>query len=62
MLSDSCEHVTQIGFGVQAVQPLCSNQTIKDRCSASARIRAGEQVVAAAYSYGPQRSLGDEVV
>ena len=29
MLSDSCEYVTQVGFGVQAVQPRCSYQTIK---------------------------------
>ena len=62
MLSDSCEHVTQIGFGIQAVQPRCSYQTIKDRCAPSTRVRAGEQVVSAAYSNGPQRSLGDQVV
>jgi hypothetical protein len=53
MLSDSCEHVTQVGFRVQAVQPRCSNQTIKDGCAASTRVRAGKQVIAAAYSDSP---------
>ena len=62
MLSDSRKHVTQVGFWVQAVQPRCSYQTIKDRCAASIRVRAGKQVVAAADGNGPQSSLGDQVV
>src|SRR5271154_1991383 len=62
MLSDSRKHVTQVGFGVQAVQPCCSYQTIKDSRAASTRVRAGEQVVPAPDGHGPQSSFGDEVV
>ena len=42
MLSDSSEHVAQIGLEVQAVQPLCSNQTIQDGCAPSPGVRAGK--------------------
>ena len=62
MLSDSCEHITQVCFGIQAVQPRCSYQTIKDSCAASSSVRAGKQIVATADGNRAKGAFSDHVV
>jgi hypothetical protein len=45
MIRDSCEHLAQIGFGVQAVQLSRANETVDCRSALAAGIRPSEQVI-----------------
>src|SRR5450756_222343 len=62
MLTDTREHIAQVGLRVQAVQPRCSYQTIEDGGALAACVRAGEKIIAAANSHRAQGSLGDQVI
>jgi hypothetical protein len=48
MLADASEHIAQVGFGVEAVQPRCSYQSIEDGRAPSSGVRTSEQIVTTA--------------
>ena len=53
MLADASEHIAQVGFGVEAVQARCSDQSIEDGRASASGVGPGEQIVATADGDSP---------
>ena len=62
VLADASQHVAQVGFWIEAVQPRRSYQTIEDSGTASSSVRASEQVITSADGNRTQSAFGDQVV
>ena len=62
MVGDACEHVAQVGLGIEAVQFRGPNQAV-ERCGArSAGVRPGEELILATNRHRAQGALDCVVV